>query len=57
MHGQPRYNASVCTRCYAPVADGQKVCDCGKATANMSFKERTEFELEQWRAYKSRSTQ
>ena len=31
-----------------------KLCSCGKATANMSFAERTEYELEQYRAYKAR---
>jgi hypothetical protein len=34
--------------------EGVKICSCGAASPNLSFAERSEFELEQWRAYKAR---
>ena len=42
-----------CSSSGSPVGTA-KLCSCGKATANMSFAERTEYELEQYRAYKAR---
>ena len=42
-----------CPSCNA-VIHGEKVCSCGHATPNMSFAERTEYELQQYRAYKAR---
>jgi hypothetical protein len=36
------------------VIGSEKVCSCGKATSNMSFAERTEYEVQQWKAYKAR---
>jgi hypothetical protein len=47
---------SVCSRCQEPIADGQKLCSCGNATGHMSFKERNEYELTQWRRHQSRAT-
>jgi hypothetical protein len=44
----------ACTRCSAPVAEGQKVCECGRPTLFMGFKERAAYEVEQYRAYKAR---
>ena len=43
-----------CSSCGVPVGT-QKVCSCGHATPNMSFAERTEYEVEQYRAYKARA--
>jgi len=43
-----------CSGCGVPVG-AQKVCSCGKATPNMSFAERTEYEVQQYRAYKARA--
>ena len=37
------------------VLGSEKVCSCGKATPNMSFAERTEYEVQQWKAYKARA--
>jgi hypothetical protein len=37
------------------VIGSEKVCSCGKATPNMSFAERTEYEVQQWKAYKARA--
>jgi hypothetical protein len=42
-----------CSSCGSPIGEAT-VCSCGKATANMSFEERTEYELAQYRAYKER---
>ncbi len=42
-----------CSSCGSPVGT-TKVCSCGKPTPNMSFAERTEYELEQYKAYKAR---
>jgi hypothetical protein len=42
-----------CSSCGSPIAQ-DTVCSCGKATPNMSFAERTAYELEQYRAYKAR---
>ena len=42
-----------CSRCGSPIGQAT-VCSCGKATANMSFAERTAYELEQYKAYKAR---
>jgi hypothetical protein len=44
-----------CSSCGAPVGSAN-VCSCGKATPNMSFAERTAYELEQYRAYKARAS-
>jgi len=48
-------NATIvrCSSCKS-VIGGEKVCSCGQATPNMSFAERTEYELQQYRAYKAR---
>jgi len=42
-----------CTSCGSPVGQTH-VCSCGKPTANMSFAERTAYEVEQYKAYKAR---
>ena len=42
-----------CSSCGIAVGE-EKVCSCGKATPNMSFAERTEYEVQQYRAYKAR---
>jgi hypothetical protein len=46
-------NLDQCPRCQSHVGD-QKVCSCGMPTKNMSFAERSQYELEQYRAYKAR---
>ena len=43
-----------CSSCGAPIGT-QKICSCGKATPNMSFAERTAYEVEQYKAYKARA--
>lgn len=44
---------AVCTICYQPLADEEKVCpNCGEATAFMTFEERKAHEVEQWRRYR-----
>ncbi|MGZ4127556.1 MAG: hypothetical protein ACXVEX_05365 [Actinomycetota bacterium] len=42
-----------CSSCGHPISD-EKICSCGKPTHNLSFAERSKFEVEQWRAYKAR---
>ena len=44
----------LCSTCGVPVGT-QKICSCGQATPNMSFAERTEYEVQQYRAYKARA--
>jgi hypothetical protein len=46
-------NVVRCASCNA-VIGGEKVCSCGHATPNMSFDERREHELQQYKAYKAR---
>ena len=33
-----------------------RACSCGALTDNATFRERAEFEVKQWRAYKERAT-
>ena len=42
-----------CSSCGSPIGQAT-VCSCGQATPNMSFAERTAYELEQYKAYKAR---
>ena len=42
-----------CSKCGSPVGQAS-LCSCGKPTANMSFAERTAWEVEQYKAYKAR---
>jgi len=43
-----------CERCQSIIDHGQELCAaCGKPTKYMSFKARAEYEVEQWRSYKS----
>ena len=42
-----------CSSCGSPIGQAS-VCRCGQATPNMSFAERTAYELEQYKAYKAR---
>jgi hypothetical protein len=44
-----------CTRCNGHITKDQKVCECGAATANMTFQERAAWEVSQWRAYQERA--
>jgi hypothetical protein len=43
-----------CHQCQRELSAQQKTCACGEATGRMSFAERTAWEVQQWRAYKSR---
>ena len=48
----------TCERCHGFLAEGQEQCtSCGKPTRFMSFKTRAEYEVEQWRRYKSDAVQ
>jgi hypothetical protein len=42
-----------CSSCNSLIG-GETVCSCGQATPNMTFAERTEYELQQYKAYKAR---
>jgi len=47
-------NLETCERCQNLLEAGQEVCaSCGKPTKYMSFKQRAQYEVEQWRRYKS----
>lgn len=43
-----------CRKCGRLLDAGAHNCSCGAPTAIASFKERAEYELKQWRAYKAR---
>jgi predicted amidophosphoribosyltransferase len=50
-------NLETCERCHGLFEQGQELCsDCGKPTKYMSFKRRAEYEVEQWRSYKTPAT-
>jgi predicted amidophosphoribosyltransferase len=50
-------NLESCERCQGFLQDGAEQCpSCGKPTRFMSFKTRAEYEVEQWRRYKSDAT-
>jgi hypothetical protein len=42
-----------CPSCNSMIGS-EKLCSCGQATPNMTFAERTEYEVQQYRAYKAR---
>ncbi|MGZ4104117.1 MAG: hypothetical protein ACXVQY_09755 [Actinomycetota bacterium] len=44
-----------CRSCDRLVAPGTRVCSCGVPTDSATFKERAEYELKQWKAYKARA--
>ena len=47
-------NLETCEKCESILESGQEVCSsCGKPTKYMSFKTRAQYEVEQWRRYKS----
>ena len=44
----------TCDRCDTYLTEGAEQCSsCGKPTRFMSFKTRAEYEVEQWRRYKT----
>ena len=46
-----------CRSCSTLLPLDARACDsCGSLTDNATFKERAEFEVAQWRAYKARAT-
>jgi len=51
--GKKRSN-EACSSCNRTIKEGQKVCECGTATRFMDFKERAEYEVNQWRSYRAR---
>jgi ribosomal protein L40E len=51
---QETANLETCDRCDAFLAESAEQCSsCGKPTRFMSFKTRAEYEVEQWRRYKT----
>jgi ribosomal protein L40E len=51
---QETANLETCERCEAFLTEGAEQCSsCGKPTRFMSFKTRAEYEVEQWKRYKS----
>jgi hypothetical protein len=46
---------ALCPRCEAHIGE-EKFCRCGAPTINASFAERTQYELEQYRAYKAQQS-
>jgi predicted amidophosphoribosyltransferase len=47
-------NLDTCERCHTVLQAGAEACSsCGKPTKFMSFKTRAEYEVEQWRRYKT----
>lgn len=51
MFGKKRSHVEKCTSCERGIREGQKVCECGKATSFMTFDERREYEVTLWRGY------
>lgn len=45
-----------CRSCSRILTPEVRVCACGELTDAATFKERAEFEVKQWREYKSRVT-
>lgn len=45
-----------CRSCGNLLSLDARACSCGAITDNATFKERAEFEVKQWRAYKERAT-
>jgi uncharacterized OB-fold protein len=45
-----------CRSCGQLLVPEVRVCVCGQITDTATFKERSEFEVRQWRAYKERAT-
>jgi hypothetical protein len=56
MFGKRKHTKEQCPFCDRSVDAGQKVCSCGSATRYMDFTERTQYEVQQWRAYQQRGT-
>lgn len=54
MFGKKK-SSEPCQACDRPIREGQKVCACGSATRYMDFFERTEYEVQRWRAYQARA--
>jgi len=45
-----------CRSCGTLLPLDARACSCGALTDNATFRERAEFEVKQWRAYKERAT-
>lgn len=50
----PRQRA--CHSCQRALSADQKICQCGAPTEHMSFAERAQWEVQQYRAYQARTT-
>lgn len=50
----PTIQGKPCRSCGTLLPLEARVCTCGQITDNATFKERAEFEVKQWRAYKER---
>ena len=46
-----------CRSCGTILPLEARACSCGELTDNATFKERAEFEVKQWRAYKARAAE
>jgi hypothetical protein len=56
MFGRKRVK-ELCPSCDRTLHEGQKVCACGTATHYMDFAERTQHEVQQWRASRQTAAQ
>lgn len=45
----------TCKKCNQVLDPQARLCACGAPTVRATFKERSEYEVRQWRAYKSRT--
>jgi len=52
----PTIQGTPCRSCGTLIPLEARACTCGALTDNATFKERAEFEVKQWRAYKARAT-
>ena len=48
---------SLCKRCDTVLPSEARICSCGYPTPKASFKERTEYEVRQWKTYKVKTAQ
>ena len=45
----------LCKKCDQVLPQEARVCSCGHPTSLATFKERTEYELREWRSYQARA--
>ena len=51
----PQIQGKPCRKCGELLPLDARMCACGAITDNATFKERAEYEVKQWRAYKERA--